>query len=451
MFRGMSVRFGKRTPMARTVTPLTDPKCEAAKPRDKDYKLFDGQGLFLLVKPSGVKTWRFKFIRPDGREGLATFGNYPALGLKAARARRAEALELLAAGRDPVEAAQAAKVEAANARINTFEAVAREWHSVCARKWKPHHAATVLRRMELHLFPALGARPVADLKARDLLVPLKAAEKRDTLETASRLRQYIAGILRMAVQHGIIDTNPANDLQGATATRKTAHRPALPLERLPELLGRLDDYKGRQLTRMATQLTLLVFIRSSELRFARWDEIDFDRSLWTIPAERAAIEGVKHSTRGSKMSTPHLVPLSRQALALLEQVRQLTGRYELVFPGDHSYWKPMSENTVNAALRRMGYDTRVDVCGHGFRAIACSALMESGLWSRDAVERQMSHQERNGVRAAYIHKAEHIEERRLMCQWWADYLDACREAFVTPFEFAHPGEGADNVVEIRQA
>jgi len=437
--------------MARTVTPLTDPKCEAAKPRDKDYKLFDGQGLFLLVKPSGVKTWRFKFTRPDGREGLATFGNYPALGLKAARERRAEALELLAVGRDPVDAAKQAKVEAATARTNTFEALAREWHSVCARKWKPHHAATVLRRMELHLFPSLGARPVADLKARDLLAPLKAAERRDTLETASRLRQDIAGILRMAVQHGIIDTNPANDLQGATATRKTAHRPALPMERLPELLERTDAYSGRQLTRMAVQLTLLVFIRSSELRFARWDEIDFDRALWTIPGERQPIEGVRHSTRGAKMATPHLVPLSRQALALLAEVHQLTGRYELIFPNDHAYWKPMSENTVNAALRRMGYDTKAEVCGHGFRAMACSALVESGLWSRDAVERQMSHQERNGVRAAYIHKAEHIEERRLMCQWWSDYLDVCREAFVTPYDFAHRGEGAGNVARIKRA
>ncbi|MDD2106819.1 tyrosine-type recombinase/integrase [Pseudomonas asiatica] len=437
--------------MARTVTPLTDPKCEAAKPRDKDYKLFDGQGLYLLVKMSGVKTWRFKFTRPDGREGLATFGNYPALSLKAARDRRADALELLAHEQDPVEAAKLAKIEAANARTNTFEAQAREWHLACARKWSPGHAATVLRRLELHLFPSLGARPVAELKARDLLAPLKAVEKRDTLELASRLRQHVTGIMRMAVQAGHIDSNPAYDLQGATATRKTAHRPALPLERLPELLERIEDDGGRSLTRLALQITLLVFIRSSELRFARWDEIDFERALWTIPGERQPIEGVRHSHRGAKMATPHLVPLSRQALALLGEIRQLTGRFDLVFAGDHYYWKPMSENTVNKALRRMGYDTQKDVCGHGFRAMACSALVESGLWSRDAVERQMSHQERNGVRAAYIHKAEHMEERRLMCQWWADYLDACREKFTTPFEFAHRGKDAANVVPIKRA
>lgn len=436
--------------MARTVTPLTDPKCEAAKPREKDYSLFDGQGLFLLVKASGTKVWRFKFTRPDGRSGLATFGNYPALGLKAARDRRASALELLALGQDPIEAAKTAKIEAANSRINTFEAIAREWHSVCARKWKPHHAGTVLRRMETHLFPILGDRPVAELKTRDLLVPLKAAEKRDTLETAGRLRQYMTGILRMAVQHGVIESNPANDLQGATATRKTVHRPALPFERLPELRERLDGYSGRLLTRLATQLTLLVFIRSSELRFARWEEIDFKRGLWTIPGERQAIEGVKHSTRGAKMATPHLVPLSRQALALLEQVQGITSKYELIFPGDHSYWKPMSENTVNAALRRIGYDTKTEVCGHGFRAMACSALTESKLWSKDAVERQMSHQERNSVRGAYTHLTEHIQERRLMVQWWADYLDACRENFITPYEFAHPEIEAENVVELRK-
>ncbi|SEJ39359.1 Integrase [Azotobacter beijerinckii] len=422
--------------MARVATPLTDPKCDAAKPREKDYRLFDGQGLYLLVKASGVKTWRMKFTRPDGRGGLATFGNYPALSLKAARARRAEALELLANGLDPIDEARAAKIAAANARANTFEALAREWHAACSRNWSAIHAETVLRRIESYLLPALGARQVADLKTRDLLIPLRAVEGRGALETASRLRQYMAGIMRTAVQGGHIDSNPASDLQGATTSNKTQHRPALPLECLPELLGRVDGDGGRQLTRLAVSLTLLVFIRSSELRFARWDEIDTERALWTIPGQRAEIEGVRHSHRGAKMGTPHLVPLSRQALALLEQVRLLTGRFDLVFAGDHHRWKPMSENTVNSALRRMGYDTKSEVCGHGFRAMACSALVESGLWSRDAVERQMSHQERNSVRAAYIHKAEHLEERRLMCQWWADYLDANRKEHCTPYNFA---------------
>ncbi|WP_459206730.1 tyrosine-type recombinase/integrase [Pseudomonas sp. MLB6B] len=437
--------------MARTVTPLSDPKCEAAKPRDKDYTLFDGQGLFLLVKKNGSKTWRMKFKRPDGREGLATFGNYPALTLKAARERRAEALELLAHGKDPIESARQGKVEAANVRANTFGVLAKDWHEACSKKWSRGHAATVWRRIETYLLPALGQRPVAGLKTRDLLAPLKAVEKREVLDTAGRLRQYMTGIMRMAVQHGHIDTNPAVDLQGATATRKTVHRPALALDRLPELLQRIDSDTGRPLTRLATQLTLLVFIRSSELRFARWPEIDPGRSMWEIPGERQQIEGVKNSHRGSKMSTPHLVLLSRQALATLDQVRQLTGRFDLVFAGDSNHWKPMSENTVNKALRRMGYDTKTEVCGHGFRAMACSALVESGLWSKDAVERQMSHQERNSVRAAYIHKAEYIEERRLMVQWWADYLDANREKHVTPYDYAHRAEQNVNVVPIKRA
>ena len=227
--------------MARTVTPLTDPKCEAAKARDKDYKLFDGQGLFLLVKSSGVKTWRFKFTRPDGREGLATFGNYPALGLKSARDKKAAALELLAEGIDPIEHERHQQEAAKAAARNTFQAIALDWHAATGKtkNWTPDHAAKVMRRMELYLFPPLGHRPVDKLKVRDLLAPLKAAEQRDTLELASRLRQYTTGVMRYAVQHGYIESNPARDLAGATATRKAQHRPALPLEQLPELMQRL--------------------------------------------------------------------------------------------------------------------------------------------------------------------------------------------------------------------
>lgn len=437
--------------MARAVVPLTDPKCEAAKPRDKDYSLFDGQGLFLLVKATGSKVWRFKFTRPNGKAGLATFGRYPALTLKAARIRRAEALELLAHGQDPIEQARQKKSDAIEASINTFKAIALEWHANMAGKWSKGHADRVMNELEADLFPTLGHRLLSELRTSDLLAALKIVEKRGALDLAGRLRQRLVGIMRTGVQRSLIEYNPALDLQGGTATPKARHRPALPLDRLPELLQRIDADTGRELTGLAVSLTLLVFIRSSELRFARWEEIDFDRAMWTIPGQREAIEGVKHSHRGAKMGTPHLVPLSRQALALLENVRQLTGRFDLIFAGDHLYWKPMSENTVNKTLRRMGYDTKTDVCGHGFRTMACSALVESGRWSRDAVERQMSHQERNSVRAAYIHKAEHLEERRLMVQWWADYLDANRQKHVTPYDFAHRGAEETNVVEIRRA
>ncbi|EPA8398165.1 TPA: site-specific integrase, partial [Escherichia coli] len=221
------------------------------------------------------------------------------------------------------------------------------------------------------------------------------------------------------------------------------HYPALPLERLPELLDRIGDYRqGRELTRLAVVLTLHLFIRSSELRFARWSEIDFRHKIWTIPATREAIDKVRFSGRGAKMRTPHIVPLSRQAIAILKQIQELSGHLDLVFPGDHNPYKPMSENTTNRALRLMGYDTKTEICGHGLRAMACSALVESDLWSRDTVERQMSHQERNSVRAAYVHKAEHLEARKAMMQWWSDYLDVCREGYVAPYIYARQHKAA---------
>src|SRR5690606_36431457 len=263
--------------MPRTAIPLSDPKCEAAKPRDREYKLFDGGGLYLLVKPSGVKTWRFKYVRPDGREGLATFGAYPALSLKAARERRAAAKEQLAHGKDPIEEMQSAKRRSAYDGTEPFKARALERHAAMARKWTEGHAQAALRRMETHPFPTLGSRPITDLKVRDLLAPLKAVEKQDALHLAARLRQYCSAIMRHAVQHGFIESNPVRDLAGATDAGKTKHRPARPLDRLPEFLARIDSDTGRPLTRLAVTLSLLVFIRSSELRFARWDEIDFKR------------------------------------------------------------------------------------------------------------------------------------------------------------------------------
>lgn len=255
-------------------------------------------------------------------------------------------------------------------------------------------------------------------------------------EVASRLQQRTTAIMRYAVQSGLIDYNPAQEMAGAVAFSNRVHRPVLELKRLPELLHRFDGYTGRPLTRLAVELTLLIFIRSSELRFARWSETDFDTAMWTIPAEREAIEGVKHSQRSSKMRTPHLVPLSHQALAILKQVHKLSSERDFVFVGDNNPREPMSENTVNKALRVMGYDTKNEVCVHGFRTMACSSLIESGLWLRDAVERQMSHMERNSVRAAYIHKAEHLDERRLMLQWWADYLESLKYKLMTPFDYA---------------
>lgn len=412
---------------------LTDIKVRSAKPQEKEYTLVDGDGMFLLIHPNGSKYWRFRF-RFGGKQHLMAFGVYPETSLADARHKREEARRLVAAGVDPREHKRAVKEEQAKETV-TFESVAREWHAT-NKKWSEDHSRRVLKSLEDNLFSAIGKRSIEELKTRDLLAPIKLVEATGRFEVASRLQQRTTAIMRYAVQSGLINYNPAQEMAGAVASSNRVHRPALELKRLPELLHRIDGYTGRPLTRLAVELTLLIFIRSSELRFARWSEIDFETAMWTIPAEREAIEGVKYSQRGSKMRTPHLVPLSRQALAILQQVHKISGDRDFVFIGDHNPRKPMSENTVNKALRVMGYDTKVEVCGHGFRTMACSSLIESGLWSRDAVERQMSHMERNSVRAAYIHKAEHLDERKLMLQWWADFLDFNRNSYTTPFDFA---------------
>lgn len=417
---------------------LTDTKVRSAKPQEKEYTLVDGDGMFLLIHPNGSKYWRFRF-RFGGKQHLMAFGVYPETSLADARQKREEARRLVAAGIDPREHKRAVKEEQTKEAI-TFESVARDWHTT-NKKWSEDHSRRVLKSLEDNLFPAIGKRSIEELKTRDLLAPIKVVEATGRLEIASRLQQRTTAIMRYAVQSGLIDYNPAQEMVGAVASSNRVHRPALELKRLPELLRRIDGYTGRPLTRLAVELTLLIFIRSSELRFARWSEIDFETAMWTIPAEREVIEGVKHSQRGSKMRTPHLVPLSHQVLVILKQVHKLSGDRDFVFVGDHNPRKPMSENTVNKALRVMGYDTKVDVCGHGFRTMACSSLIESGLWSRDAVERQMSHMERSSVRAAYIHKAEHLDERKLMLQWWADFLDANRESGITPFDYAKINRG----------
>lgn len=424
--------------MARQVTPLSDTKCDAARynPEGKGNKLADGGGLFLLLKPTGSKSWRMKYLRPSGKEDLLVLGDYPSVTLKMARVRREDAKALLAQGIDPKEQKREDEIMRQQEMGNTFEVVARQWHAVMSAKWSSDYSERYLKRMEAGLFPEIGRKVVATLRTRDLILPIRKLEKKGTPGIADRMKMAITGIMRYAVQEGLIDTNPAHDLVGSIAPRRVVHRAALPLDRLPELLERIENYSGRSLTRMAVHLTLLVFIRSSELRFARWDEIDLDGAIWMIPGERKPIEGVKNSHRGSKMRTPHLVPLSRQAINVIKQIYELTGKHDLIFPGDHRAWKPISENTTNAALRRMGYDTKVEVCGHGFRAMACGALVQSGRWQEDAIERQMSHQERNNVRLAYTHAAEFFEERKLMMQWWADYLDKNRTEHLTPYDFA---------------
>lgn len=419
---------------------LTDIKAKNAKPLEKEYKLTDGFGMFLRVTPKGSKYWQMAY-RFEGKQKLFSIGVYPAVSLSDARQRRDEARRLLAQGIDPNAKKQAKVKELKAKRDNTrsFRTVAKAWFST-KTKWSDDYGDAVWKRLETYVFPVIGDKDVAELDTGDLLVPVKKVEALGYLEVAMRIQQYITAILRHAVQQKLIRHNPAYDMEGAVQKPQTEHRPALELEEIPQLLNKIAEYKGRRLTILAIQLNLMIFIRSSELRFARWSEIDFKSKLWVIPEQREAIENVKHSTRGAKMKRKHFVPLCKQAIRILKEIRQLT--YEegqddgLIFTGCYDSFKPMSENTINKALRNMGYDTKQDICGHGFRTLACSALIESGLWSEDAVELQMSHKESNSVRAAYTHKAKHLDQRRLMLQWWADYLDASRNGMVRPFEFA---------------
>ena len=409
---------------------LTDAKIRTLKPSDKPFKVSDSHGLYLLVKPGGSRHWYLKY-RINGKESRIALGAYPAISLSDARQQREGIRKMLALNINPVQ--QRAAERGSRTPDKVFKNVALAWHK-SNRKWSQNTADRLLASMNNHIFPVIGNLPVSELKPRHFIDLLKRIEEKGLLEVASRTRQHLSNIMRHAVHQGLIDTNPAANLGGVTTPPVRRHYPALPLERLPELLERIGAYhQGRELTRLAVLLMLHVFIRSSELRFARWSEIDFTNRVWTIPATREPIIGVRYSGRGAKMRMPHIVPLSEQSIAILKQIKDITGNNELIFPGDHNPYKPMCENTVNKALRVMGYDTKKDICGHGFRAMACSALMESGLWAKDAVERQMSHQERNTVRMAYIHKAEHLEARKAMMQWWSDYLDICRKAYVSPY------------------
>lgn len=418
---------------------LTDIAVKNAKSSAKPTKISDGKGLYLLVHPNGSKYWQAAY-RYDGKQKVFSIGTYPTVSLAEARTSLLEMKSLLASGIDPLQQKKAVKAEE---RGNfTFEAVARDWHKKMSvsERWIPQHSERILNSLINHLFPALGSKDITKLTTRDLLLPLRKIEAKGQHETASRLKQRITAIMRYAVQEDMIAQNPANELGGTLITPKRTHYPALELEQIPDLLSRINAYKGRKLTILALKLTILVFIRSSELRFARWSEIDFENKLWIIPPNREEIKDVKFSERGSKMRIPHYVPLCRQAIEILKELKEISYDMSdgqgLIFIGCHDYRKPMSENTVNKALRLMGYDTRKDICGHGFRTMACSSLVESGIWTEDAIERQMSHKEQNNVRAAYTHKAKHITQRRLMIQWWADYLDANIEKHIMPFDFA---------------
>ena len=381
---------------------------DKTKPQAKSVRLSDGRGMYLEISPAGGKWWRFKY-RFAGKERRISLGVYPDVPLAAAREKREEARRQVAAGIDPGEQRKAAKVALVESTENTFEAIAREWFGLFSTKWVKGHADKIIRRLELNVFPWLGARPIKAITAPELLAVLRRVESRGANETAHRALQVCGRVFRYAIATGRADRDPSRDLSGALAPIQERHFASItePLA-VGELLRAIDAYKGAFVTRCALRLAPLVFVRPGELRAAQWAEFDFDKSEWRIPASRM------------KARVQHIVPLSTQAVAILRELQPLTGRFPFAFPSVRSRYRAMSENAVTGALRRMGY-TGQDMTGHGFRSMASTLLNEQG-WNRDAIERQLAHGERDAVRAAYNY-AEHLPERRRMMQAWADYLE----------------------------
>ena len=386
--------------------PLSDAKIRNAKPKPKPYKLTDGEGMFLLIHANGGKYWRFKY-RFLGRERIMAFGTYPDVGIAEARELRAQARKVLAAGKDPGEAKKTAKRLAVLNNDNKFESIAREWHEKRKHEWKPSSASTALTRLESHVFPRLGHRPITEITAPEILSMLRVVESRGALDTAQRLMQMCGQIFMYAIATGRAERNPVPDLRGAIKTPVTKHHAYLKASELPEFLEKLQAYDGHHQTKLALRLLLLTFVRTIELRAAEWTEFNFDKAEWRIPAERM------------KMKEQHLVPLSPQAVELLRELQKATGNRQYLFPNQHNPLSFMSENTMIFALYRMGYHSKAT--GHGFRSTASTILNENGFHA-DVIERQLAHTERNQVRAAYNH-AQYLPERRKMMQWWADYLD----------------------------
>ena len=388
---------------------LSDRAIRQAKPQPKARKLFDSRGLYLLLTPEGSKWWRLKY-RFAGKEKLLSLGVYPEVGLKQARDARDEARRLIAARRDPGSERKEEKAALRRTLGDGLETVSREWFKQFSAGWAPTHSTTVIKRLEHDVFPWLGARPVAEITPVELLSVLRRVESRGALETAHRIHQVCGQVFRYAIATGRAQHDPSAALRGALPPVREKHHAALtkPAD-VGALLRSINAYKGTFPVRCAMRLAALVFVRPGELRKAEWTEIDLDGATWRIPAERM------------KMRTEHIVPLSRQAVDILRELHPLTGSGRFVFPSARTSARPMSENAVTAALRRMDY-TGEQMTGHGFRTTASTLLNELG-WSADAIERQLAHAERDGVRAAY-NRAEYLGERREMMQAWADYLDS---------------------------
>lgn len=391
--------------------PLTNTAIRNAKPGTKPLKLFDERGLFLLVTPSGGKWWRLKY-RSDGKEKLLSLGTYPEVGLKDARERRDAARKLLADGIDPGEnrkATKAAKVERAG---NSFEVVAREWHGRYSPTWTPAHAARLLSRFERDIFPWLGGRPVAEIDAPELLAVVRRIEGRGALESAHRALSNCGQVFRYAVATGRAGRDPSGDLRGALPPAKAEHFPAItdPAQ-VAELLRALDGYQGTLAVSCALRLAPLVFVRPGELRKAEWADVDLEAAEWRYLV--------------TKTKTPHIVPLATQAVDILRELYALTGSGRYVFPGARTNGRPMSDNAILAALRRLGIP-KEEMSGHGFRAMARTILDEVLGVRPDLIEHQLAHAVKDPNGRAYNRTA-HLPERRRMMQQWADYLDGLKK------------------------
>ena len=386
---------------------LTNTQIKNAKPEERAVKLFDGGGLYLEIAPSGGKLWRLKY-RFDGKEKRLALGRYPEISLADARKRREAARELLANGVDPSEDRKAKKAERAARLENNFEAVAREWFEKNAPNWAPTHADKIIKRLENDVFPWLGKRPIADVTAPELLKVLRRIEERGAVDTAHRAHQNCGQVLRYAVATGRATRDPSGDLRGALPAAKHQHFAALtePLQ-VAGLLRAIDAFEGTFVVQCALRLAPLVFVRPGELRKARWADIDLDKAEWQYVV--------------SKTKTDHLVPLSTQAVAILRDLHAKTGHREHIFPGRNPR-KPMSDMAVNAALRRLGYDTRTEITGHGFRAMARTILHQELNFAPELIEHQLAHRVPDSLGAAY-NRTKFIEQRRGMMQSWSDYLE----------------------------
>jgi integrase len=406
--------------MPKRILPLTDIKVRNAKPKEREYRLFDGGGLYLLITPSGGKLWRFKY-RFSAKENTLSFGPYPEVSLSDARAKRETARKQIVNGADPGAIKKAMKqVETTNAE--TFEVIAREWHEKFTPAWTPGHAETIMGRMKLDLFPWLGSRPISEIKAPDLLAVLRRIESRGALETAHRVRSIAGQVLRYAVATGRAERDCSGDLRGALPQPTEKHHASITDPKgVAPLLRAIDGYEGGFVVRCALRLAPLFFVRPGELRHAEWSEIDLDNAVWNIPAGKM------------KMKLPHIVPLCTQAVEILKELEQLTGTSKYLFPSGRSFARPISDNTLNAALRRMGFD-KDTMTTHGFRAMARTILDEVLQVRPDFIEHQLAHAVRDPNGRAYNRTA-YLEERRRMMQLWADYLDGLKKgAEVLPFK-----------------